>query len=142
MNEHSAEENSGGGRKASAVRKAAEWVTLGCSSLLILVLAGFLLWSALQPHPPFVPATARPLWELVEQKDKKYFLPIQIQNRGRQTLRELNIEVSFQQDGKAESRDVLVDYLGEGSRQTIFVVFDADPKTLNVKAAPTFYRLD
>jgi uncharacterized protein (TIGR02588 family) len=131
-----------GGRKIAGGRKLAEWVTLGLSALLLTGIAAFLLREALRPQTPFVPVAVRPLWGLVERHEKKYFVPFEVKNQGRHTLRELNIEVTFVQDGKSESRDMLIDYLGKGSQQTLFMVFDADPKKLQIKAAPTVYRLD
>ena len=130
------------GRRASAGRKLAEWVTLAVSCVLVFGLAAFLLVQALKPHSKFVAVRATPRFEHVEKQGSQYFLPIEIENRGQRTIREVNIEVKWVEQGKAQSRDVLVNYLGEKSRQTTIVILERDPQSLRIEAAPTFYRLD
>jgi len=129
-------------RHASTGRQLAEWVTLLASSVLVFGLAGFLVVQALQPHSKYVPVRATPRFEHIEKQGKQYFLPIEVENRGRRTIREVNIEVKWSEAGKPQSRDVPIDYLGEQSSQTAIVIFDADPKLLRIQAAPTYYRLD
>jgi len=135
-------EQSQSGHRASTGRKLAEWVTLLISSVLVFGLAGFLLIQALQPHSKFVMMRATPRFENTEKQGRQYFLPIEVENRGRRTVREVNIEVKWKEQGKPQSRDVPIDYLGERSRQTIILIFDSDPKLLRVEAVPTYYRLD
>lgn len=133
---------SSSGRQASTGRKLAEWVTLLISGVLVFGLAGFLLVQALRPHPKYVPVRATPRFEHVQKQGRQFFLPIEVENRGRRTIREVNIEVKWMEQGKPQSRDVPIDYLGEQSSQTAIVIFEADPRNLRVEAAPTYYRLD
>ena len=136
-------ESRGKGKGRSGVRKVAEWVTLGISVALILGLAGYLVYQALQPQPPYVPAEAQVLMNRVIEKEGKYILPIEIINHGRLTLRDLTVEVEYRSpDGKTETHELTIDYLGEQSRQKAYVYFDEHPRGLQVKANPTTYRLD
>jgi uncharacterized protein (TIGR02588 family) len=131
------------GTQRSGPRKLAEWVSLGISLVLILGLAGCLLYEALQPHPPYVPVQVKPLLAEVREEDNRYILPIQVANRGERTLRDLTIEVEYRsEDGKSETRDIIIDYLGERSGQKVYTYFDRHPRYLRLRARPTSYRLD
>jgi uncharacterized protein (TIGR02588 family) len=136
-----AHEGSGGQR--SGPRRLAEWVSLGISMALILGLAGSLLYEALQPHPPYVPAEVKPLIAEIREESDRYILPIQVANHGERTLRDLTVEVEYlSPDGKTETRDITIDYLGERSEQKVYTYFDRHPRDLHVRARPISYRLD
>ena len=144
---HDNRQSRGAGKKAgrgrSGPRKLAEWVSLGISAALIATLAGYLVYQGLQPQPPYVAAEAQVLMNRVLEKDGKYILPIEVVNHGRLTLRELNVEVEYRgPDGKQETREFTIDYLGEQSKQKIYLYFDQHPRDLQVKAEPLTYRLD
>jgi len=124
-------------------RKLAEWVSLGISVALIFGLAGYLLMEALKPHPAYVPVKVQPLLKQVREEENRFILPVEVTNQGRRTLRDLTIEIEFRPDGgKPESREVTIDYLGERSKQEIYVYFDRHPRALQVQARPLTYRLD
>ena len=124
-------------------RLLAEWVSLGISLLLILGVAGFLLYEALQPSPPYVPAQARALVEETRPQDDRYIMPVEVHNGGERTLREIKIELEYTSpDGKRETRDATLDYLGERSRDRVYFYFDDDPRGLHVQAKPVTYRVE
>jgi uncharacterized protein (TIGR02588 family) len=121
----------------------AEWISLGVSALLLLGLAGYLLFQASQPRAPYITVEARPMLSDVRQEAGRYILPVAITNQGRRTLRELQVEVSYQSaGGRRETREVQIDYLGQQSRQEVYLYFDRDPRELQVQCAPLYYRLD
>jgi uncharacterized protein (TIGR02588 family) len=123
--------------------KVAEWVTLGVSLAIILGVAGYLLYQALQNEPPFIAPEIRPVLERVERRNGQYILPVEVRNPGRRTLRDLKIEISWQSaEGSKEHIDFTIDYLGESSTQTVFFYLNEDPKSLQPEVRPTHYRLD
>ena len=115
----------------------AEWVSLCASALLILCLAGYLLFEAFQSNGPFVPVEIQ-----TREVQGQFVLPVRITNRGGRTLRDLKIELSA--DSGAENpqpTDLVIDYLGEGSEQIGYFYFDRHPRELKVKARAISYRV-
>lgn len=127
-----------------AGRKLAEWFSLGASALLILVLAGFLAHEAFKANAPQVPVEVGIKWNEVREVGGRFILPVEIVNRGEQTLRDLNVQLQYQPSGAAEpeTREVVIDYLGERSETTLYFYFDQPPDTLQVESRPVSYRLD
>jgi uncharacterized protein (TIGR02588 family) len=124
-------------------RLLAEWVSLVASALLILGLAGFLLYEAVQPDDPYIGAQVRPLLDQTRQEDGRYILPVEIRNPGQRTFRDLKVEVEYvSPEGKPETQDATLDYLGEGSRQRVYFYFDEDPRGLKAKAEARVYRVE
>ena len=131
------------GDQPSGPRKLAEWVSLGVSALLILALATYLVLQARRGNDPYVPAEARPLLDQVRQVGTMFILPVEITNGGRRTLRALKVEVTHQgPDGKDESQELDLDYLGERSTQKVYLYFDRHPRDLKVEAKPLHYQVD
>ena len=134
-------------RKASqkaAAHTVAEWVSLVISALLILGIAGYLLYEASKPNGPFIPVEIQAHLEEVRQVDGRFILPVRILNRGGQTLRDLKIELrSSPSAGSApEPSDVVIDYLGKGSEQTAFFFFDQHPRELKLEPRAISYRVE
>ena len=129
-------------RQQSPARKLAEWVTMGISMLLILGLAGYLVFQGFQPAPPYIPAEVRALMQQVRQDGERYILPVEVANRGNRTLRDLKVEVTYLGPEGKETQDFLIDYLGERSQQNLFFYFDRHPAELQVETQPVSYRLD
>ena len=129
--------------RRSGVRTVAEWFSLGVSALLILGLAGYLVFQGLQLQPPYVPVEARPLLDQARPEGERFILPIEVVNRGDRTLRDLTLEIrSLDRDGKEQSRELQIDYLGERSSQKAFVYLERDPATAQVEVAPQLYLLE
>ena len=127
----------------SRVRTLAEWVSLGISALLILALAGYLLRESGRGDTPYVRTEVRPLLDQVRQEGSTFILPVEITNGGRRMLRALKVEVTYQgPDGKEESRELDIDYLGERSSQTVYLYFDRHPRDLKVEAKPLHYQVE
>lgn len=124
-------------------RTIAEWVTLALSSLLILSLAGYLVYEASRTNEPAVPVQVRAEFAEARQVDGRYILPVKIANRGRRTVQDLKIQVQYQPpDSAAETTDLQIDYLGEQSGTEAYLYFDHPPETLQIKLRPASYRLD
>ncbi len=139
-------EEKGSGRKLRhrPGHRLAEWVSLTISALILLTLAGYLVYEAFQANEPYVPVEVQPRTAEVRQVDDgRFILPVFIANRGQQTLRDLNIELSYQPpDRQPETTEILIDYVGERSEHTVYFYLDQDPATLKPKVRATSYRLD
>lgn len=124
-------------------RKLAEWVTLGVSVVLVVGVAGFLLYGALQEQSPFVPVEVRLLTELAREENGRYIVPVELRNRGRRTVKDLTVRVRYESSGGVEEAgDFTVDYLGDRATQKVYLYFDRHPRALRVEAAPFAYQLE
>ena len=125
----------------SRVRKAAEWVSFGMSVLLILGLSGFLVREGLREEPPFVPAEVRAVVNETRLIGEQFVLPIEVKNAGGRALTSLEIEATYTaSDGKEETQELNVDYLGEGSEVRIFLYLDRDPRRVPVNVRAAHYQ--
>lgn len=121
-------------------RTIAEWVTLGLSAAIVAGLAGYMLYHALRSDAPYVPAEVRPLMDQVSQEGDTYFLPVEIHNNGRRTLRDFTAELTYRTpDGSRQTREIKLDFLAERARETRYFYFDHDPRDLQVEARPVGY---
>jgi uncharacterized protein (TIGR02588 family) len=127
----------------AALRTAAEWTSLIVSAIIVFGLAAYLLIESRRPESDHVPAHVRVRTDQARQVGRQYVLPVEVFNRGRRTLRELSLEVTYtSREGQDEQREVLLDYVGEGSRETVYLYLDSDPAKLDVRAQPLFYRME
>jgi uncharacterized protein (TIGR02588 family) len=130
-------------KRPGQARKLAEWVTLSISALIILTLAGFLLWEARQGHEPLQVVTVQPGWMEVREIQGQFILPVTVTNLGRRTLRDLRIDLAYQlRDKDEEKTDLLIDQLDKHGCETVYFYFDQAPSQLGVKVRATSYRLD
>lgn len=127
-----------------AAHTFAEWVSLAASALLILALAGYLLFEAFQSNGPIVPVEVQPRLGEVAEINGQFVLPVRVANRGGQTVRDLKIEVRSQPTESAdpEVADLLIDFLGEGSEQVAYFYFAEHPNTLKVEARAVSYQAE
>lgn len=126
-----------------APRRLAEWVTFGISLALVLGLAAYLGWSMRQPVSDVVVARVIPLFDEVSERDGRFVLPIEVDNPGARTVRDLQVRVEYRgQGGQRESMQILIDYIGQTSEQVVYAYFHEDPRTLAVRAEPISYRVD
>lgn len=136
-----------GGRKTSESipggRLLAEWITLGVSLLLIFLTAGYLVYDSTRPRDSILPIAVRPLLEDSRQEGGRHILPVEIENGGRRTIRDLNVEVTFLSDaGERKTQEIRIEYLGEHSKQEVYVFIDRDPAEARVEGRVRNYRLD
>ena len=134
----------GGKRGRSWSRTLAEWVSLGVSCLLIAALAAFLAYEIVKGNDPYTLArmAARP--DEARQVEAVFILPVDVENSGRRTLRDLEVELTYTPPGQqqAEKAEKTIDYLGEGSKQTLYFYLDHDPRQMAVRVRPLHYRVD
>lgn len=128
----------------STGRKLAEWVTMGVSAVLVLGVAGCLLYQALRTEPPFVPARVRVLSDQARESDGRYIVPVEVSNGGVRTLKEIKVKVTYRpaQGGGEETGDFVIDYLGGRATQKVYLYFEKHPRELKVEASPFQYQLE
>ena len=138
----------GGGQSGkgerSVHRTLAEWVSLGVSCLLIVGLAGFLVYETARGDDPYNLARTAARTDEARQVEAVFILPVDVENKGRRTLRDLEVELTYTPPGKQqpERATKTIDYLGEGSTQTLYFYLDHDPRQTSVHVRPLHYRLD
>lgn len=125
-------------------RKLAEWLTLGLSIVLVLGVATFLLYSALQDHPPFVPLEVRVRTDAArETDDGQFVVPVEVRNLGRRSLKSITIHFTHASaDGSTESGDFLIDHLGEGATHEAYLLLDQPPSVAKPEAEASDYQLE
>jgi uncharacterized protein (TIGR02588 family) len=125
-------------------RKLAEWLTLGLSIVLVLGVAAFLLYSALQDHPRFVPLGVRVLTEAArEGAGGQFIVPVEVRNLGRRSLKAITIRFTHASaDGTEESGDFIIDHLGEGATHQAYLFLDQPPTAAKPEAEVSDYQLE
>lgn len=122
-------------------RALAEWVSLGISALLLLGITAFLVYEGLREPPPFIPAEVRPLVEEARRVGGQYVLPIEVRNEGDRAFRSLEIEATYRgPDGREETQEMTLDYLGERSSEKLYLYMDQDPRATPVRTRAAHYQ--
>ena len=130
-------------REQRGPRRLAEWLTFGVSAALVLLLGGHLSWRLREPAGDVAFAEVVLHVDGVQAQGERYVLPIELINPSRRTLRDVLIRVRRPGPGGArESIDVVVDYLGQSSSQTLYVYLHGDPRAGSVTAEAISYRVD
>ena len=124
-------------------RKLAEWVTMGVSVVLVLGTAGYLVYLGLRADPPLVPVEVNVMIDRAENKDGRYVVPIEVRNRGRRTVKNLEVRLTqLSADGRQVSSEITIDYLGEGATAKAYVYLNRDPRVARPEAEPFSYQLE
>jgi len=82
--------------------------------------------------------------DAVHQVGAVFILPVEVENSGERTLRDLTVELTYTPSGEQEPRkaEATIDYLGQRARQKIYFYLNHDPRQMQVKVRPLHYRLD
>lgn len=132
--------------QASQQRRIVEAITFGLSLLIVGGLALYLALQSRAPSPEFVSVRAHVKWEQAQRKGESTILPIQIENASQVSLRQVQVLVTFQEDGGEQEREVSFDYVAAGARRTVYMLFRREVAALRseakVEAEPSFYTLD
>ncbi|MDP9371387.1 MAG: hypothetical protein M3Q65_02800 [Chloroflexota bacterium] len=110
----------------------AEWVTLGISVAILLLLVGLTTWLLLAggQRPPTI--EVRPHPEAVRRDGGAYYLPVTIANRGDQAAEEIHIQLLLAPHGSAdgggrETVEFVIEVLAGGATEEVTAVFRTDP---------------
>jgi uncharacterized protein (TIGR02588 family) len=109
-------------------RSAAEWVSLGISIAILILLAGLVLYAYLSDREAPAVIEVQPQLEQVRNESGSYYLPIEVKNIGNQTAQEVSVQISLLVENvQAESITVTFPFLGGGESARAVVVFPQDP---------------
>ena len=129
-------------RRVFGPRRMAEWLSFGLSLALILVLVAHLVVRWLDPSTRVIEASVTPLIDQVARQGSRFVLPVEVQNHGARAVRDLQIRIRYELDGREESMELLFDYVGQTSLQVVYAYFRQDPRGLSIRAEPISYRVD
>jgi uncharacterized protein (TIGR02588 family) len=122
-------------------RLLAEWVTLIVSAATILGLIVYLVVELATPASSYVELVAQPVHAEIAQVGGRFVLPVEIENRGGKTAAYAKFRVTSDGQSGTETEFEL-QYLGRNSRQRVYIYLDRDPRNMNVRVLPLYYRLD
>ena len=130
-------------KSRSARQTLAEWVSLAISVALLLTIATYLVIQAIRSNGSVVPVRVVPQLDQIQEVEQGHYLPIRIENRGRRSVRDVKIELTYgTSPDQREQGEIEIDYLAEGATEEVYWIFREDPRTLNVQAKATQYRLE
>jgi len=135
------EKRSDKGNSEQKGRTTAEWVTLGVSALIVLALAGLVVFQTITQgtRPPEI--EVKPLTEEVKQIGENYYLPIEVSNRGELAVEAVEVEVELRVEGKEpETIGFTVPFLAGLETDTQTVVLSDDPREGELSHTVSFHE--
>jgi uncharacterized protein (TIGR02588 family) len=123
-------------------RRMAEWLSFGVSLALILAVVVYLVGRVLEPSAPVIDARVTPLLDQAKRQGSRFVLPVEVENRSPRSVRDLQISIHYELDGRPQSMDFVLDYVGQTSRQIVYAYFREDPRGISIRAEPLSYRVD
>ncbi|TVQ14544.1 MAG: TIGR02588 family protein [Leptolyngbya sp. DLM2.Bin27] len=122
-------------------RSAAEWVTFGVASAILLGLVGLIFfdWQANQNRPP---AFAVAVSEAVRVTDGRYYVPFAITNTGGRIARMVQVTAELDIAGvDEETGEQQIDFLSGHETKAGSFVFSHDPQGGELTVRVASYRL-
>ena len=109
-------------------RSAAEWTTLIISSLIVMALAGLVIFQAVSggTEPPNI--EVEPQLTEVRSEGDSYYLPLSITNSGDLTGEEVEVEATLTSGEEEETSAVTIAFLAGGETESATAVFSSDPR--------------
>jgi uncharacterized protein (TIGR02588 family) len=126
--------------QGSQARTAAEWVTLGISSLIVVGLFALVTYFHLTASSDPVIVEVQPRATETYQAGGRFYLPITVHNRGGETGEEVKVRVTLTStDGHQETAELQVQFLAGGGASRAVVSFTGDPRQGQVEAGVVSY---
>ena len=116
------------GKEQNKKRTGAEWITLTVSVLIVLGLAGLVIYqeAARGTEPPVI--EVQPKLGEIRREGDAYYVPIDIANKGEVTAEDIEVQVSLEIEGEEpETIAFAVKFLAGGETGEQTVVFQKDP---------------
>jgi uncharacterized protein (TIGR02588 family) len=120
----------------------AEWLSFGVSLALILSVVGYLVARMLEPSAPVIDARVTPLFDEAKRQGSRFVLPVEVENRSPRSVRDLQISIRYELDGRPQSMQLVLDYVGQTSLHVVYAYFREDPRGLAIQAEPLSYSVD
>ena len=138
------DDNAGNGQSAAQDgekrgRSAAEWTTLIASVVVVLGLAGLVVFDYFTrgTGPPIIEIA--PIMEEIRQEGESFYLPVEIANRGAVTAEEVVVEVTLRgADNSEETVSFTTVFLAGGETHHQTVVFRTDPRQGELEHVTSF----
>jgi uncharacterized protein (TIGR02588 family) len=120
-------------------RSVAEWVSLGISLGILLILLGLVFYTYLRngDQPPIIDIQP----QIIELRNESggYYLPIDVTNTGSQTAQEITVQITLSvENASIESMSFSLPFLGGGESARGVVVFQQDPTTGELSTGASF----
>jgi uncharacterized protein (TIGR02588 family) len=126
--------------QGSEARSAAEWVTLGMSSAIVLGLIALTSYFYLTASTDPVMVEVEPRTAEVYQAGDRYYLPITVRNRGGETGEEVRVRVTLTgAAGRQETSELQVQFLAGGGTSRAVMAFASDPRQGQIEAGVISY---
>ncbi len=109
-------------------RTGAEWITLAISVLIVLGLAGLVVYQEVVrgTEPPVI--EVQPKMEEIRQEGDAYYMPIDIANNGELTAEDVEVQMSLEIEGEEpETIAFAVKFLSGGETEQQTIVFQNNP---------------
>jgi uncharacterized protein (TIGR02588 family) len=127
MTTHSGQEDRGPEERRG--RSPAELVAFAISVILIVAVVGLTAYlsRAKGDNPPVIDAAPRT--GEVRHEDDSYYLPIDVTNRGSETVEAVLVQAELNGGGEAQTAELTIDFLASGETAEGTMVFATDPRT-------------
>ena len=123
-----AQEQAQGGQAAGAERperSTAEWTTLAVILLILGALVGALAWYTIQPNEDIAFEIQV---EQVEQRDGRFYVPLQVRNTGKATAEDVMVHAEIMRgDETIEETELTFRFVAGGEAAEGVAVFGEDP---------------
>ena len=129
------------GENGPKERTTAELITLGVSILIVLALAGLVVFQAITQGtmPPQI--EIEPITAEVKQVGESYYLPISVSNRGDKSVEAVEVEVELRVEGQEpETVGFTVPFLAGMETDTNVVIFSEDPRSGEINFTSSFHE--
>jgi uncharacterized protein (TIGR02588 family) len=114
-------------------RSPAELIAFAISVILIVAVVGLTAYLSLArgDSPPVIDAAPRTAE--VRHEDGSYYLPIDVTNRGSETVVAVLVQAELSSAGETQNAELTIDFLASGETAEGTVVFTTDPATGDLK---------
>lgn len=110
-------------------RSRAEWLTLGISVTLLIVVVGLVIFEYVSHGSRPAVIVVEPQPRAVRQEGDAFYLPVEISNRGDLTVEDIQVQISLSSSrGQHHLARLSLKLLAGGDTEQGVVVFPADPR--------------
>ena len=124
-----------------ADQSLAEWITLGISILILVLVVGglgYLYFSGGSPQAPTI--EIRPQLDAQRQATDAFYLPVEVVNRGVQTASDVHVQLTLTAAGVSETVSFTIPFLPGRGKVTTIAVFQTNPRRGTLSHVFTFSR--
>lgn len=108
-------------------RTGAEWFTFAVSSLIVLGVVALIAGQMRDGHAP--PSISARAVAPVREQGGKFYVPVEVTNRGDETAANVQVTVELTVDGETVTEgDQSIDFLAGGDTETLVFAVDDDPE--------------